>query len=430
MQKFFLKISPKKFVRILALSTAFIIAENSAQAQKAATITLSNPTEINRVDELVILKRSLIEKKLGKVAFLAASIQGQQLNVQHDDSDGDGKWDEAIFLYSFKPKQSVSLKLSGTNAVLANAVQRAHVRLKKKNADDTFGPSVLEEEMPVQNPPTNFSKQPLPMYLTEGPGWENDKIAFRLYLDVRNNKDIYAKRIPRMVMDSVGTKTKPSYHDFNDWGMDVLHVVKSLGAGALALWVPKKDGTDTLIRLGGMNVKKTRYKQLSDGPVKASFQLTYDWEVEGKPVQIIETTSIWGGQYFYESKVRLKGAPLNAKLVTGIADFYENVFQTFSVANSEIAFSHGKQSENKDEMGMGIIVPKQGFSFAGTAPKANSDILTTYLVAQDIDNGKPLGFRFYTGWEKTDSRFARLSYFKNFLKEEAIKKEKPIAVRW
>ena len=87
-----------------------------------------------------------------------------------------------------------------------------------------------------------------------------------------------------------------------------------------------------------MNVKRTRYKQLADGPVRALFQMTYDWEVDGKPVEIMEQISIWGGQYFYESKVWVKGAPPGAKLVSGIADFYENVFQTFSAGNSSIIF--------------------------------------------------------------------------------------------
>lgn len=284
--------------------------------------------------------------------------------------------------------------------------------------------------MPLRNPATDFSKQPLPMYLTEGPAWENDKLAFRLYMDLRNNKDIYAKRTSRMVMDSVGTKTKPSYHDFNDWGMDVLHVVKSLGAGALALWVPGKEGRDTLIRLGGTDVKRTRYKQISDGPVRASFQMTYDWEIEGRPVQVIEKISIWGGQYFYESKVWISGAPEGAKLVSGIADFYENVFQCFSTDNTSVIFSHGKQSENKDELGMAIMVRQPSFAFAGTAPKTNSDILTTYLMAQHITKGRPCVFRFYVGWEKTDSRFGSLSYFKDFLKTEAVKRNKPLSINW
>jgi hypothetical protein len=124
----------------------------------------------------------------------------------------------------------------------------------------------------------------------------------------------------------------------------------------------------------------------------------------------------------------VKGAPAGAKLVSGIADFYENVFQTFSSDNTEIIFSHGKQSENKDEMGMAIAVPKQSFAFAGTAPKANSEILTTYYSAQHIKT-TPCTFRFYVGWVKTDSRFASLSKFKTFLEEEAKKMGSPLIIK-
>jgi hypothetical protein len=150
---------------------------------------------------------------------------------------------------------------------------------------------------------------PLPPYLTEGPAWENDKVAFRLYFDTRNGKDIFAKRQPAMVMDTVGTNKNASYHALSDWGMDVLHVGRSLGAGSVAIAAKDADGKDTLIRLGGPNVKKEIYHAIADGPVRAVFTIDYEWEINGSLVSIKDETSIWGGQYFYETKLIIQGAP-------------------------------------------------------------------------------------------------------------------------
>jgi len=395
------------------------------------TLVVTNPTSLERNNELIILKRADVEKKLGPVKYISISSNGKNDIVQFNDLNADGRWDDAIFLLSLKPFEKATLQISASKKNnLSGAVQKAHVRLRKKNSDDSFGPIITKETMPVRNPPTDFSKEHLPPYLTEGPAWENDKVAFRLYFDVRNNKDIYGKTTAKMMMDTVGVDYKNSYHDLSSWGMDILHVVNSLGAGALALSVPRKGTEDTLIRVGGQNIIKTVYQEVADGPLLAKFWLTYDWQINEKPVQVKEEISIWGGQYFYSSKVTVKGAPAGSKLVTGIADFYENTFHTIKQGKAVIGFSYGKQSENKDNLGLGILVNKENFVKADSINKSNTDITETYFVSQKINGNNPLYFRFYTGWERTDKRFRTMEGFKNFLKKEAIKYSRPVQLEW
>jgi hypothetical protein len=417
---------------LIGLSLFLLLLATQGAAQGSNTITVSNPSFFARPDELLLFKRVDIEKKIGSApAFIQVKAKGKQLAVQHDDLNGDGKWDEAVVLYSFAPNEKVSFTISQSKqANTAAVVQRAHVRLRKKNADDSWGANITREEMPLRNPATDFSKQPLPLYLTEGPAWENDKVGFRLYFDVRNGKDIWGKRTARMVLDSVGTKVEPSYHDLHEWGMDVLHAGKSLGAGALAFLVPLNANRDTLIRLGGENVLQTTYQQLADGPLRAVFQISYDWQINGKPVQVIEQTSIWGGQYFYESKVWVNGAPQGTKLVSGIANFYENVFRTYKIGSTNVLFSFGLQSENKDNLGLVVLTPSSKFSFAGSAPHTASEILDTYLAAQDVNEKEPCVFRFAAAWEKSDIRFSKLNTSQNFIREEAKKMDTPISIKW
>jgi len=38
----------------------------------------------------------------------------------------------------------------------------------------------------------------------EGPGWESDKVAYRIYLDGRNALDIFGKKTPDLVLSKVG----------------------------------------------------------------------------------------------------------------------------------------------------------------------------------------------------------------------------------
>lgn len=408
----------------------FMLVVTGGQSQSSVSLHLANTTSLVRQDELILLSRTKLESAFGKhINFVNVDKTTTQIPLQYVDENSDGQWDQLILLYSFTPKEKVHLTITPVATHKALPVeQMAHVRMRMKIGAETFGPNLSTVTMPVKNPATDFSKAKLPMYLTEGPAWENDKVAFRLYFDVRNNKDIYGKTTSRMMMDTVGANTKMSYHQLSEWGMDVLHVVKSLGAGALALFVPLQGGRDTLIRLGGQNITNTVFQQVADGPLLGRFTLTYDWQINGNPLQVKEEISIWKGQYFYDSKVTLVGAPPGAQLVTGIADFYENAFDVIKTGNAVIGFSYGKQAENKDQLGMAILVDKLNFTKMDSVNRANTDVNETYTIGQLITNNHPLYYRFYVGWERTDQRFNTREGFSSFLKQEAFKYNAPIKI--
>jgi hypothetical protein len=405
------------------------------------TFTVINPLDIERKDELVVLIRADIESKTGIIPdgkrITVKDAKDNTVTVQLDDMNADGKWDEAAFTYSFAGKENAVFSITVSDSGNANATVRAHVRLRKKITDTTFGPSLRKEQMPDKNPPTDFSKQPLPLYLTEGPAWENDKVAFRLYFDTRNGKDIFGKLVPGMVMDTVGLNVNNSYHQLSNWGMDILHAGNSLGAGAIAFGLKEND-RDTLIRLGAQNITKEVYEQIADGPVRAIFRITYDWQLAGKPVQVIDETSIWGGQYFYQSKVIVHNAPGSLVMFTGMADFYSNTSSNFTESNAAVLFSYGAQSENHDNLGMAIMVPKNNFTNVSVTPKENvtgpvvykPTVFDSYLIGQTLSKDLQGIYRFYAAWERSDKVFADINNFKNFLTSEAIIFSHPVEVRW
>jgi hypothetical protein len=387
--------------------TALIVVSGFwGQAQKPIHIYLENPTTFQRNDELVVISRKQFESKSGPIPaskyIVVSDRNNQPLIVQHDDRNGDGVWDEIAFLPSFKPRERMVLKVSFSNAPAAiKAVARAHVRHRRKNADNTFGLILEKDSIPAGQPATDFTKQALPPFLTEGPAWENDKVGFRLYLDVRNTKDIWGKTTSQMVLDEVGEDPGKNYHQLANWGMDILKVGKSLGAGGLALHVELPGGRDTLIRLGGVNMGKVQYERIADGPVRAILRLQYpEWKIlDGlPPVVVNEEISIWGGQYFYESKVYMKGAPSNSKLVTGIVNLNSKQFYKLDTAGQMILYTYDVQTENSDKLGMAIIMDKKYVSATGATPNKDSDVQNTYTLSATLNQETPLLFRFYAGW--------------------------------
>ncbi|WP_276500191.1 DUF4861 domain-containing protein [Terrimonas pollutisoli] len=400
----------------------------SCNSPAGKDITITNPLAAERPDELIVLTKSVIEAKIGTIPpgkfVLLTTADDKPVLVQYDDMDRDGNWDELAFLYSFKPEEKVGLSLAIADAPAAiKAFVRAHARHRRKNADNSFGNDLQRDSIPAGQPATDFAKQAYPPFLTEGPAWENDKVGFRLYFDTRNGKDIWGKITSRMMMDEIGLDTAKNYHLQADWGMDVLKVGKSLGAGALALSVPMENGKDSLIRLGGVNMGKVVYEKIADGPVRAVIRLHYPaWKLLDnlKPVSLTEEISIWGGQYFYESKVTINGAPGNAKLVTGIVNLHSKESYQVDTANHKILFTFDKQSENKDELGMGIVIPANSFSNYFTTPNEATDIQNTYGVRLKIAGEQPVVFRFYAGWGKSNDAFLSQAKFSAYLKMQAL----------
>jgi hypothetical protein len=427
-----MKFSPLK--SMVAWTMVLAITVTSCSEKKASQLVIEN-TDIERPQELVVLKRSMLETKLdslptGKYIILKES--GRPLVVQHDDRDGDGAWDEIAFLLPLQAgeKKTLDIEVSDAPATIKAAV-RAHVRHKRKNPDNTFGDDLQSDTVPAGQPATDFSKQPLPPFLTEGPAWENDKVGFRLYFDVRNGKDIWGKTTSRMVLDEVGTDTAKNYHARADWGMDVLKVGKSLGAGSLALLLKDAGGKDTLVRLGGVGMGSIVYQKVADGPVRAIFRLQYPaWKPldSTNVVAVAEEISIWGGQYFYESNVYLTGAPAGSKLVTGIVNLHSHASKNIDTAGVEVLYTFDAQSENKDNLGMALLVSKKAFDSFITTPNANTEVQNTYAVAFKSTND-PVSYRFYAGWQPSDPQFANEAAFRQFLSQE-IKRSSPVNISW
>ena len=418
----------------IAFTVVVVATGFAAQAQKRIQIVLANPTSFARNDELTVISRKQLENKIGHISasnhIVVSDNNDRPVIVQIDDKNGDSIWDEIVLLQSFKPfeKKILSVSLSNSPAVIV-APMRAHVRHSRKNLDNSFGPSLPKDSIPAGQQATDFSKQALPPFLTEGPAWENDKVGFRIYFDVRNTMDIWGKITTRMVLDEIGKDTSKNYHQLSDWGMDILKVGKSLGAGSLALQVTQANGKDTLIRLGGINMGRVIYEKLADGPLRAAFRLHYPyWKMLDQlpPVEVTEEINIWGGQYFYESKVFIDGAPENARIITGFVNLESKQSQLLDTAGATILYSFDKQSENKDQLGMAIMMNKRSFISASRTPDRNTDVQSSYAMTASIQ--PQLKFRFYAGWEKSDQRFSSEQEFKNFLIQQSILLKHPITV--
>ena len=181
----------------------------------------------------------------------------------------------------------------------------------------------------------------------EGPGWESDRVAYRLYLDERNVPDIYGKRLPRPVLPFIG-QGKDDYHAMADWGQDILQVNQSLGAGGIGVWrqnpETKKWG---VTQLGRSRISAS----IVNTPGRASVRVTsLGFAGDGGPANLIATYSIMP-----LSRITEVEATTNGRVPQMIAGIIRHPgVEIVSGKSGKWSFigTWGVQSLAKDELGM------------------------------------------------------------------------------
>ncbi len=407
--------APKRLLAFLA-----ILACTGTSIAQSGKITLTNPTNHQRTDEPFVVKRAAWEQNFSPISdgFVPTIKAGKQgfLPLQLDDLDGDGQWDEIAFLANLKPNEVLTAKVKYVKDKKApKYVQRANVRLGV-----SFQKNGVYETVKTEIRPADWTPQAQPpRYQMEGPGWENDKVAFRNYFDSRNGIDIFGKLVSRMRLDSIGFNE--DYHKLQPWGMDILKVGTSLGAGAIAV-----EEYGKLLPLE--KTASAKYESVATGPVRGILRLSYqDWEAGSSKYGLSLTISIWAGKYWYQNDVILSGFTGTRQMASGVVNLKNNKGASNKTIGTGMTaiITHAKQSENDDLLGMALLVPFNNFKGFAETPKSGEPITATYISKFEVKSGVPSSYYFLSGWEKSDPRFTSQATFEKFVVEEAEKIAKP-----
>lgn len=184
----------------------------------------------------------------------------------------------------------------------------------------------------------------------EGPGWENSKVGYRLYLDWRNAIDIFGKKTDTLVLAKVGNKNSGSYHEEAPWGMDILKAGESLGIGGFGRFL-----NDSVAHFD--EVEKTIVK-IHNTEVSSKVGIKYSgWTTGEETIDLYSTFTIYPEDRFTE--VKLFPSKEVEGLCTGMVKF-DNIklIQKKSEAGKwGYIATYGSQTivNEQDKLGMAIF---------------------------------------------------------------------------
>jgi len=247
----------------------------------------------------------------------------------------------------------------------------------------------------------------------EGPGWESDKIGYRFYLDWRNGVDVFGKTTPEPILQLVGQDGFDSYHEMQDWGMDVLKVGKSLGVGSIATFTDgqarRVDETDSLY--AGIT---------NNGPVYSSVLTKYfGWNLKDNKTTITSNISIHAGTRV--SKQELHSSASIDNFATGlIKDNKGKLIQGGESSGYGYLATYGPQSLNSDNLGIAVL-------FRNDQKKEITADQYSHVVVL-APEGNNLTYYFLAAWELEEGGIKDEASFKSYLDEQVEELSNPVRI--
>ena len=331
----------------------------------------------------------------------------QQLATQWVDRDADGQPDHLIAVADIAAGQALDFSLRQQAVAVDKKVQTDFWQRGLDAQDPDKLTRLTEAQVPASH--TIGDK----LYKYEGVGWESDKVAYRLYLDSRNVIDIFGKRTAQLVLQDVGVGH--SYHELQDWGMDVLKVGPSLGMGGIGALV---DGAVQRVE----TVDSLSYREVANGPLEAVAEIAQTgWQVGDAVVDISTRYRIHQGSRLTYVNARLSDA--TPQLVTGIVKHPgTELLQSQGQGEWSYLATFGEQSLVPDNLGMAVFYRNN--SLDRLMEDAHSHVVVFKAGADRVN------YAFMAAWQMDSSGVDSLENFKGMLDRQLAQLNQRVAAGW
>jgi hypothetical protein len=391
---------------------------------KKVNFLIKNPLDIPRADEQIAVKISEIKSihpEFNEKAIVI-KVGENELASQLYDSDLDLNMDQILFNVFLQPNETIQVTIFYTEEgdVKTEYINRTYAELAVNvdyaKVDGVYnGGSFLNvSDFRVPYDHKDYNQ----LFKYGGPGWESEKVGYRLHIGSRNATDIFGKKKKDLILHTVGlnddTEEPDSYHKMSDWGMDILKVGSTLGIGSIATWHKNKinliSETDSI-----------RWKLLCNGPILSEFQTTYyGWQVGEEKVDLIARTSIAAGSRLTKVHLTLIGAIEN--IVTGFAK-HENVLEMIKSDDDggwQYISSYGKQSLSEDKLGLAVFYNND------VTESLRYDNENHFVVINPIES--IVQYYFAAAWEKESEPINSRLAFINYLQQLDAVLNNPIQI--
>ncbi|MFC1713155.1 DUF4861 family protein [Candidatus Poribacteria bacterium] len=294
---------------------------------------VENPLPIKRTDEFVVLKVAQLKEmapNFSQDMFIVLQAgSNEEIPYQVDDMDNDGELDEIAMVMDMEPgeQKRIVIRYAPSNSPESRAVRIGYEKRTRAAMHPEY----------------------------KGIGWESELVAYRIYPDYRNSISVFGKQEPGLSLDKFAASLD-GFSKLQPWGVSVLDGGKSLGCGGFGIWhdgelmKPMSDGAASYTRIA------------ADGPIRAAVQVIHDnWRVGDQTLRVTATYSIFAGQRWTRSEVKIEGANNPVKVAAGLMK--SEAAKLTRDDKDGLLYTWGEQShrDTPDSLGMAMIYPTESF---------------------------------------------------------------------
>ena len=327
-----------------------------------------------------------------------------------------------LFATNFLPNESkvFSIKYLENGKLRRDYKSRTYAELAMK-----FNSSYRDKKF-TNEPFQNFTKVVVPkihtdhdaLFKYEGPGWESEKVGYRFYLDWRNATDIFGKKVNDLVLHKVGTvdliAKDDSYHEMQEWGMDIFKVGSTLGIGSIGMM-----NADSIYMVSETDevICEINY----NGPILSKVKTNYKgWKVGEQKYDLVSKFSIAAGSRITNVDLSIYDAAEN--ITTGLAK-HENADFMKSESNGDWQYIalYGKQTLNNDNLEIVLFYKNSDLI------KQGETVLNYYVSLKPSKNKE--NYAFAAAWEKELNGIKTKEEFIDYINDEISKLNNPLKIK-
>lgn len=346
-------------------------------------ITVTNPSEFDRLGEMVEVDAETVKSLTGDGAFRLLGDDGEEVPYQ---LTYDGKF---IFPVSVKGGATATYILENGTPLPVDSL--VYGRFVPERKDDM--------------------------------AWENDRSAYRAYGPALQKSgerafgyDIWTKSVSGRVIDRRyydDRVNKISFHVDHGEGMDVYAVGPTLGGGTAALL----DSADEIV----YPYCYEKYEVLENGPLRFTVRLTYGPLAVDGDSAVVETRviSLDQGSWLNRTTVSYDGLSADKRVAPGIVVHRQNP-QGYVFDQSEGFMAYADLTENAEAgngiIFVGIVSPdSERFEYKALA-EPRGDAVGHILAPKSYTDGEAFTYWWGSGWSKGGMPDAESwnRYLKNF----------------
>ncbi|SNY54369.1 Rhamnogalacturonyl hydrolase YesR [Arsukibacterium tuosuense] len=388
-------------------------SKNAAGSVNAvASLQVANPSAFARTETLYLPFADL-GLLAAEASTLVATVDGKAIPSQQIDRSGDGQADTLFVQLDVAAASRQSLTISDDPALSnqSNWPARTQAEISHKVGgewQDAKYSGGSFQNVSELTPPAQYTDHS-EWIRYEGPGIESDKVGYRIYLDWRNGFDIFGKKTSELVLQDVGQDGYQSYHELADWGMDILKVGKSLGAGGYGYW----DGEQVqLVSEVGQHTAKV----IENGPLYSALQIHYkDWQIAGKTVDLTADLSMTAGSRLVNTRLNLS-EPLE-NIAIGLVKLPDTKLLQGTVNITGHAWTYiatwGNQSLSAPDSKLGMALLFKRGQLLNQTEDNNSH------VAVMRPAGTELEYYFLAAWDGEPAGISSEAEFVQYLEQQA-----------